>query len=182
MALKAAPNELVWLARTPQPWLPVCAAAQLVPPTTEPVIPSTVEFPLVNEQPGFVWIVAWLFVYVFTPTADQAMYHHSIGTKRTFDDIYLSARRPVRAIAPERRPRTAASRHVDRVHNDQAARVCLRGRYPDALARVGDLWSRLHAHDRMPGAVYRCEVRRLLEMHKPLVMTADSGGRRTEVG
>lgn len=68
MLLNPAPNELFWTALTPQPWLEVSAAAQLVPPTTLPVIASAVLFDVGIEHPGFVWMVAWLFVYVLTPS------------------------------------------------------------------------------------------------------------------
>ncbi len=62
LSLKDAPNEFVWGERTPQPWLPVDAAAQTVPPTRVPEIPRALELEVARVHPGAVWIVAWLFV------------------------------------------------------------------------------------------------------------------------
>ena len=59
--MNPTPYEFDWVATMPHPAFPVSAAAQLVPPTTLPEMPS---FELSEDgivQPWLVWIVAWLF-------------------------------------------------------------------------------------------------------------------------
>ena len=68
LSLKADPNELGWLARTPQPWLPVLAAAQSAPVTTLPVMPREDELVEDIRHPGSVWSVTWLWVFSWIPS------------------------------------------------------------------------------------------------------------------
>ena len=61
LLLNPTPYVLLWVAVIPHPAFPVSAAAQLVPPTTFPVMPSAALLDEGIVHPCAVWIVAWLF-------------------------------------------------------------------------------------------------------------------------
>ncbi len=80
-----------------------------------------------------------------------------------FHDVDLATGRPVGSIAPERRPRPTASRHMHGIKENQSARVGERGGDTDGFAVARDLGCGVDTHDGVASGVDLDEVRRLLQ-------------------